>query len=531
MDAGQRAIVLFPVPLARETAELRLTSNGNGPLKWVVGAFGFDEKQPSYGVVSADQSNPFGAGGTCDALNSTPNIPACGNYLPQFNLRTRSYAFFGQATWTPIDRLHITGGLRYSHDLKNYNGAYLCQVGGDGTQFLLNACQNPPIPIDDGKPQTLSKVNYKAGLSYDVTADLMLYANTSSGYRAGGSFISPFYPTYGPETIKAYEIGWKNQLFNHRLIVNVDAYRQNYQNYIFTYTVAGDIVPIQGVFVPFTSSQADNLGTVKITGADLTVAYMATRDDMFNVGLEWIETKIGKASLRCTATVATDNGPCAAVNFRSPEGLPLPNTPNWRLTGAYEHTFNLKSGATVAARVQSHWEAGRYMDIFQSPGTYQRAFTKTDLSLTYTAPDKAWNVGAWVQNVENRAVFANAGPYSGTLGQYYPSGYSVLYRAPRVWGVKAGAKFDDVKQAGALMRFGQGRTDLMAAPSHAAPSHHATSVPGWNTAYERRAVILLTLAFGLVGLDRWIIAPLAPAMLADLGVSAQDVNNLIAVLG
>lgn len=66
----------------------------------------------------------------------------------------------------------------------------------------------------------------------------------------------------------------------------------------------------------------------------------------------------------------------------------------------------------------------------------------------------------------------------------------------------------------------------------AAPSNQtSTTVPNWTPAYERRAVILLTLAFGLVGLDRWIIAPLAPAMLADLGMSAQDVNNLIAVLG
>lgn len=59
----------------------------------------------------------------------------------------------------------------------------------------------------------------------------------------------------------------------------------------------------------------------------------------------------------------------------------------------------------------------------------------------------------------------------------------------------------------------------------------ASTAANWDTGYEWKAVTLLTLAFGLVGLDRWIIAPLAPAMLADLGMSPQDVNNLIAVLG
>jgi MFS family permease len=56
-------------------------------------------------------------------------------------------------------------------------------------------------------------------------------------------------------------------------------------------------------------------------------------------------------------------------------------------------------------------------------------------------------------------------------------------------------------------------------------------VAGWSTTYEWKATLLLTLGFGLVGLDRWIIAPLAPAMLSDLGMTAQDVNNLVAVLG
>ena len=56
-------------------------------------------------------------------------------------------------------------------------------------------------------------------------------------------------------------------------------------------------------------------------------------------------------------------------------------------------------------------------------------------------------------------------------------------------------------------------------------------LPDWSPGYERRAVGLLTIGFGLVGLDRWIIAPLAPSMIADLGMSPQQVNNLVAVLG
>ena len=53
----------------------------------------------------------------------------------------------------------------------------------------------------------------------------------------------------------------------------------------------------------------------------------------------------------------------------------------------------------------------------------------------------------------------------------------------------------------------------------------------WDTRYEWQAVTLLSLGFGLVGLDRMVIAPLAPAIMGDLHLTPQDINNLMAVLG
>jgi len=54
---------------------------------------------------------------------------------------------------------------------------------------------------------------------------------------------------------------------------------------------------------------------------------------------------------------------------------------------------------------------------------------------------------------------------------------------------------------------------------------------GSNGSYEWKAVTLLSLGFGLVGLDRWIIAPLFPFMMRDLHLGYQALGNLIAVLG
>lgn len=53
----------------------------------------------------------------------------------------------------------------------------------------------------------------------------------------------------------------------------------------------------------------------------------------------------------------------------------------------------------------------------------------------------------------------------------------------------------------------------------------------WDTSYEWKAVALLGIGFGLVGLDRWIIAPLFPFIAKDLGLADGDVGRLAGILG
>lgn len=58
------------------------------------------------------------------------------------------------------------------------------------------------------------------------------------------------------------------------------------------------------------------------------------------------------------------------------------------------------------------------------------------------------------------------------------------------------------------------------------PQHDAPH----DTGYERKTLVLLALGLGLVGLDRWIIAPLFPHMMKDLGLDYQQFGSLIGTL-
>jgi MFS family permease len=52
----------------------------------------------------------------------------------------------------------------------------------------------------------------------------------------------------------------------------------------------------------------------------------------------------------------------------------------------------------------------------------------------------------------------------------------------------------------------------------------------WDPKYEFKAVGLLALGFGMVGLDRFIINPLFPVMQKELGLNYQDLGLISAVL-
>lgn len=52
----------------------------------------------------------------------------------------------------------------------------------------------------------------------------------------------------------------------------------------------------------------------------------------------------------------------------------------------------------------------------------------------------------------------------------------------------------------------------------------------FDARYERRVVILLSLGFGLVGLDRFMIIPLFPVMMKDLGLGYQELGLITGVL-
>lgn len=177
----------------------------------------------------------------------------------------KSYGVFGQATWTPagFDIVHLTAGGRYTHETR---------VGA------LTVINNAPLP-----GATLDYKNNRfdpmVTLAVDAARGVNLYAKYSTGFRAGGANSrSSSFRQFNPESVKAYEIGAKTDLLDHRVRLNLAAYimdRRNTQidfDFVDTRpTLAG------GVANPFfnrhTEETVNVAGTSRIKGleAELTV--------------------------------------------------------------------------------------------------------------------------------------------------------------------------------------------------------------------------------------------------------------------
>ena len=125
------------------TQELRLASNFDGPLNFLVGGFVFDEKinqanQINFGTQFRPYANQLILGASGGALNVTTLETAFGTYEgnpakyagaffrtgtglnERYHLTDRSYSIFGTVDFEPVNGLTLTAGFNYTDDSKRF---------------------------------------------------------------------------------------------------------------------------------------------------------------------------------------------------------------------------------------------------------------------------------------------------------------------------------------------------------------------------------------------------------------------------
>lgn len=184
-------------------------------------------------------------------------------YLPTNALQFRqpdtvdadAKAAFANVGWEIMPDLNLNAGIRYTEETKDQH-YFRYNLDGTINRFLdpfgaaygpgfegpntLNIAVGPSIPAT-GKALTGSvahytgnKVDWRVALDYRFSDMFMAYASVSTGFKGGGSNPRPFNAfqllSFAPETLTAFEVGVKSDLFDRRLRLNVSAFQNEYDD-------------------------------------------------------------------------------------------------------------------------------------------------------------------------------------------------------------------------------------------------------------------------------------------------------------
>lgn len=111
-----------------------------------------------------------------------------------------------------------------------------------------------------------------------------------------------------------------------------------------------------------------------------------------------------------------------------------PLSPEFVVQAGAAYEIDLGGAGVLTPSVQSYFSSSFINSAFTPNFGNQRAYTKTDLRLTYTTADERFSLQGFVENIENTAVL-NRVAFGGNRS------LNVVYQLPRTYGVKASVRF------------------------------------------------------------------------------------------
>ncbi len=273
-----------------------------------------------------------------------PAVPVCGSFPcpggliyngPVDKVIDKNIAAFGELAFKVTDTFKATAGLRVSRN--NYTGT-IAETGGFlGTTIITSssASQNSVTP--------------KVVLAWQPNRDNQVYLSAAKGFRPGGPNvgvgdicqsnltslgISAVPGQYSSDSLWSYEIGSKNEFFDHTLRLNASLF----------YIDWSDIQ--QNVYLPACGEQfTANLGKAKSEGGDIEVMYRPISALTFDLTAAYTDARLTKSS--CAGSQSYDDATFSCISSAAgaipsrpiaTDGDALLGAP-WSFTASTEYHF------------------------------------------------------------------------------------------------------------------------------------------------------------------------------------------------
>jgi iron complex outermembrane receptor protein len=388
------------------TGELRLASSFDGRFNFLVGVFGlsgrssggFETWHPAIESYQRALGRP----------EETWHVSALSR-----NGRSDTWALFGETYFKVSDTVRLTFGARYTDEKRS----------GESRSLVLSGLLPWTYSEFAGHKMTgKAAIDWTPDLSF--TDKTLIYASVSTGYKGGGLNNSNSAPTYGPETVTAYELGAKNTLLDGRLQANLAAFYYDYSGLQLGQRINGGVV----------TRNAD----ARIYGLEAEFTYVPTEHVLLDANLSYLHTEIGDFFSEDAANPAqslTATTPTVQVNLK---GNQLPHSPDAKIKiGAQYMTSPFVGDWTATFRADGVWQDKYFAREYNTPTDRIDAWGELDLQIRLdNEPDKM-SLRFFVKNVTDEDNITNIIIEDALIGRYR----NARLLEPRTFGVIFDKKF------------------------------------------------------------------------------------------
>ncbi|SEH13878.1 Outer membrane receptor proteins, mostly Fe transport [Sphingopyxis sp. YR583] len=404
--------------------EVRITSQTDGPLSFIIGAYYLKEKlDGSIWFYAGDDSGAFGYFGTDPAAFLTYSI---------YKQNLSSAALFSQWDYKFNDKLKLTIGGRVSWDKRSLDLSFANYDGA--TTFVNPAAIDPLHPkfsdVTDlsGLERSQQKRDWtnwsgRLALDYQPSPDTLLYASLSRGVKSGAFNTAALVDiseanSIGPETVLAYETGVKLTLADRRIQTNFAAFYYDVDNYH------------QKVVDQFAREFLSSADKVEFYGFELEATARPIDIMTAKLGAGWQKGKY-KRFIEPTGTGPIDRS-----------GNIVPGTGSWTVNGLVKLDLPIGTKALISPQADFNYVQGNYYWTGNgvkapqlTPDSKTDDFFNLNLRLTLQDADERYGITFFVQNVLDQFRVVRRNPVSfldNTLSGYSP---------PRTFGVSINGRF------------------------------------------------------------------------------------------
>jgi len=332
--------------------------------------------------------------------------------LPLFSnddvTKANTKAVFAHLSWTPFEPLTLTAGLRYTDEFKSY-------------MFSRRAFDGSPLP--DGAPvkavdglvgiydgAASDRIDYRLNIRYELNRDMSVYAQVATGFKGGGITPRPFNArqvlSFAPETLTSYELGWKSELFDRMVRLNVATYFSRYKDIQLPLPNCTALVG-EGFGVP--CALIVNAGTADIKGFEVETTVRPTEGLVFDGSLSLVDFDYKKFSQYGVVTVG---GP---TNLSGPQFGDYPvYTPRWKWSAGLQYRVDLGDAGSITPRVDASYQDVVYASAVNRDSNKIDAYTIANARLTWENSAGDLQISAQVTNIFDKYYLLTV--YDASLG-------------------------------------------------------------------------------------------------------------------